>query len=182
MTHQRVLAAALAAVLVLAGCAGLGPPPQPPPGTAAPVPAQRPAPPPAPQYVIQTPFVEADFAPYEGQGNANVAGEAYLRLPDGRIVTAAGSEVVLVPDTPYTRELLEPARSGRYAGVANFDPRYARYRRATRADERGFFRFTNVPAGAYILQTSVPAPAGRLFLHEPVTVEPDSAANVVLTR
>jgi len=190
MAYPRVLAAASVAALVLAGCAGLGPPPQPPPGAAAPLPAQRPPTPPAREYVIRTPFNEADFAPYAGPGNANIAGEAYLTLPDGRIVTAAGSEVVLVPDTPYTRELLEPARSGQYAGVANFDPRYARYRRATRADEHGFFRFTNVPPGAYILQASVPLPApgthgpgtGRVFLHEPVTVEPESAANVVLTR
>ncbi len=178
-------------MLALAACAA--PPPTPPPQVAAPlppVPPPPPAPPPPQPYVIQTPFNDADFAPYAGTGNANIAGEAYVRLPDGRVVTAAGSEVVLVPDTPYTRELLEPARSGRYAGVANFHPNYYRYRRATTADDRGFFRFTRVPAGSYILQTSVRLPeAGRhrlnvdrVFLHEVVTVAPDSAANVVLNE
>ena len=110
-----------------------------------------------------------EFAGYDSRGSSSISGEAYYRIGGG-VVLAAGSEVVLVPDTAYTRELWEPARSGRYSGVANFDPRYFKYRRSTVADGNGYFRFTGLPAGSYIVQThcagdrrrqgGVPAPPG----------------------
>ena len=88
-----------------------------------------------------------------------------------------------MPDTAYTRELWEPARSGHYSGVANFDPRYFKYRRSTTADGNGYFRFTKLPPGSYIVQTHVPAHEGgkAVFLHRRVTVDSDAAANVILS-
>ncbi len=137
---------------------------------------------PAGLYMISTPFNEGEFAGYDSSGNSSINGQAYVRIP-GTIVPAAGSEVVLIPDTTYTRELWEPARSGRYSGVANFDPRYFKYRRAMIADHQGNFRFTRLPAGTYIVQTHVPAIDGgkATFLHRRVTVENDAAANVILS-
>ncbi len=148
------------------------------------------APPAAPAYRIRTPFDEAAFAPYGRRGNASISGEAFVRLPDGGVVLAAAAEVVLVPDTAYTRELLEPARSGRYGGVDNLDPRYFRYRRTVLADANGRFRFSPVPAGSYIVQIGVPLPdahgrglpGNTVFLHEEVAVAGGSGANVVLTN
>lgn len=133
-------------------------------------------------YTIGTPFNEREFAGYDNAGNSSINGQAYLRVP-GTIVPAAGSEVVLVPDTAYTRELWEPARSGRYSGVANFDPRYFKYRRSIIADQQGNFRFTKLPAGSYIVQTQVPAYDGgkAVFLHRRVTLDESAAANVILS-
>lgn len=133
-------------------------------------------------YTISTPFNEREFAGYDGSGRSSINGQAFLRVP-GNIVPAAGSEVVLVPDNSYTRELWAPARSGRYSGVANFDPRYFKYRRSMIADASGNFRFTKLPAGSYIVQTNVPVYDGSkaVFLHRRVTIEADSAANVILS-
>lgn len=133
-------------------------------------------------YTIATPFNEGEFAGYDGRGASSISGEAYYRIA-GSVVLAAGSEVVLVPDTAYTRELWEPARSGRYSGVANFDPRYFKYRRSTVADSNGYFRFTGLPAGSYIVQTHVPAiDAGKaVFLHRRVTLDDNAAANIILS-
>lgn len=137
---------------------------------------------PAGLYTIATPFNEREFAGYDTSGSSSISGEAYLRVGSG-IVLAAGSEVVLVPDNTYTRELWEPARSGRYNGVANFDPRYFKYRRSTVADHHGYFRFTKLPAGSYIVQTQVPAIDGgkATFLHRRVTIDDSAAANVILS-
>ncbi len=133
-------------------------------------------------YTIATPFNEREFAGYDRRGSSSISGEAYFRT-GGSVVLAAGSEVVLVPDTAYTRELWEPARSGRYRGVANFDPRYFKYRRSTVADSNGYFRFTGLPAGSYIVQTHVPAidEGKAVFLHRRVTIEDNSAANIILS-
>jgi hypothetical protein len=138
---------------------------------------------PAGLYTISTPFNEREFAGYDTSGNSSISGEAYMRVSGG-IVLAAGSEVVLVPDTAYTRELWEPARSGRYSGVSNFDPRYFKYRRSTTADRNGYFRFTRLPAGTYIVQTHIPAIDGgkATFLHRRVTVDSSAAANVILSE
>lgn len=138
--------------------------------------------PPTALYTISTPFNEREFAGYDRSGNSTISGEAYFRV-GGDVVLAAGSEVVLVPDTSYTRELWEPARSGRYGGVANFDPRYFKYRRSTVADRNGYFRFTKLPAGSYIVQTHVPAlETGKsVFLHRRVTIDNDAAANIILS-
>lgn len=148
-----------------------------------------PASPPTAAYVIQSPFDEQEFAPYARTGSSRISGEAYARLPGGNVVLAAGSEVVLVPDTPYTRELLEPARSGQYSRVANLDPRYFRYRRKVTADDNGHFRFTSVPAGSYIVQVGVRIPQtgqpnspGMIFLHETVTVADDAGTTVVMSN
>lgn len=137
---------------------------------------------PAGMYTISTPFDEREFAGYDNSGDSSISGEAYVRVSGG-IVLAAGSEVVLVPDTNYTRELWEPARSGRYSGVSNFDPRYFKYRRSTTADRNGYFRFTRLPAGTYIVQTHIPAIDGgkATFLHRRVTVDNSAAANVILS-
>lgn len=181
---RAYLAAAFCAAFI-GGCSLL-PPPQPAPPTGPDLARTVPTPPerPTPAYVIQTPFDEAAFAPYAGRGDANLRGEAYAQLPGGRVVMAEGAEVVLVPDTAYTRELLEPSRSGRYDGVANFDPRYFDYRRSTRADARGAFTFRNIPAGDYIVQTSVfdPATGRPVFLHSRVTVRPGTGTNLLMTN
>ncbi len=133
-------------------------------------------------YTIATPFNEGEFAGYDARGTSSISGEAYYRVAGG-VVLASGSEVVLVPDTAYTRELWEPARSGRYRGVANFDPRYFKYRRSTVADSNGYFRFSGLPAGSYIVQTHVAAydEGKAVFLHRRVTVEDDAAANIILS-
>lgn len=152
-------------------------------------PPTAPAAPPPESYVIQTAFNDQEFAPYAQTGDARITGEAYARLPGGELVLAAGSEVVLIPNTTYTRELLGPARSGQYSGVANLDPRYFRYRRTATADANGHFRFAPVPAGSYIVQVGIrvprvgqPGSADMIFLHELVTVAGGAGATVLVTN
>ncbi len=168
--------ALIAAGLTLGACAYFGPLPDVPP---------RPANQPDAEYVIGTPFVEADFAPYGTGGSASIAGRAYMVRGDGQVVSAAGQPVVLVPWNDYTREIRAAAEAG-YQSIANRDPRYGRYRRTTTADGDGRFTFSGLPAGDWSLMTSVIwEEAGRQqrdFMYENVTVGTGGRADVVISR
>ena len=182
MTHcsppSRRSAAAAPAVLlaasVLAGCAFFSAAPTVPPPAS-----------PNADYVIATPFVEADFAPYGGSGNASIMGRAFMVRRDGEVVPAAGQQVVLVPWNAYTREIRAAAEAG-YQGLANRDARYSRYRRTTTADGDGRFAFSGLPGGDWSLMTSVfwQEAGQRLgdFLYENVRVAPGGRADVTVSR
>lgn len=105
----------------------------------------------------------AEFVLKEGTGR--IDGQAFLRRDYGRLVTAAGERVFLVPATTYAVARFSAMFDGdlrSYYGntVADAPPEYYRYRRETKVDMRGKFTFDKLPAGRYILAT-------RIFWTEP---------------
>ena len=102
--------------------------------------------PPAPRTASFDPH---EYAPYGKAGTASVTGQVFLSPGEGGVTSGAGcKQVFLEPVTTYStewveREVIENRQ------LAAPDPRVVTYRRTTQTDGAGFFRFENLPAGAY---------------------------------
>jgi hypothetical protein len=93
-------------------------------------------------------------------GTGRIDGQAFLKRDYGRLVTAAGERVYLVPATTYTMERFDRMFGGErraYFGteIEDTPPEYYRYRRETKVDMTGKFAFENVAPGPYIVATRV---------------------------
>ncbi len=99
------------------------------------------------------------------KGTGRIDGQAFLRRDYGRLVTAAGERVFLVPATAYAVERFAAMFGGdmrSYFGNAVDEPpeEYYRFRRETKADMSGKFAFEGLAPGRYIVAT-------RIFWTEP---------------
>ena len=94
------------------------------------------------------------------KGTGRIDGQAFLRRDYGRLVTAAGERVFLIPATTYTVARFNAMFGGDLraywgADVDEPPPEYYRYRRETKVDMRGRFVFDDVAPGRYIVATRV---------------------------
>ncbi len=137
-------------------------------------------------YQLTAPFEESQFIAYAQPGDGVIEGEAFVKLPDGKVIQAAGNEIGLLPVTDYTREWFEagvlPNRP-----VTPFDPRIAKYFKHMRADAQGRFAFTNLPAGQYYVATDIPwtDAEGKQYIataYADVTLPADEQLHVIVTR
>lgn len=97
-----------------------------------------------------------EYAPYLEIGTGEIHGQAFLTTRGGDVRLAAGRQVSIDPATTYAREWFR--RFG--ADLRTFDaappaPLFQQTRRITTADADGRFRFTGLPAGEYIVRTTV---------------------------
>ncbi|MBM0207607.1 hypothetical protein JNW90_35010 [Micromonospora sp. STR1s_5] len=93
-------------------------------------------------------------------GKGRIEGQAFLRRDQGRLVTAAGERVFLIPATAYAVERFDRMFGGdrrSYYGNAVDDPppEYLALRRETKVDMTGRFTFENLARGRYIVATRV---------------------------
>ena len=102
-------------------------------------------------------YEEGDHARFDDTGTASITGT--VLITDGGtasedLVLGKASRVTLTPLTDYTREWYEREV---VAGekLEDEDPRLERIRRTTHTDMRGRFRFRDLPAGEYILTSTV---------------------------
>lgn len=133
---------------------------------------------------------EAAFINRKGTGR--IDGQAFLRRDYGRLVTAAGERVFLVPATTYTVARFHAMFGGdmrAYWGkeVDEPPPEYYNFRRETKADMRGRFLFENLAAGRYIVATRVfwTEPASYLTrgggIYDIVEVKKDETTQAVIS-
>ena len=102
------------------------------------------------------PFDEAEYKPFLETGTASIEGLAGYRKRNLLTANPRGVKVTLDPATTYSRVwwtehafyFLEPPTP--------LDPRFFEYRRTTKVDARGRFRFDNLPPGTYYIQTVTP--------------------------
>ncbi len=104
-------------------------------------------------YTIVTPFDESEFAPYLGDGNATIQGQAFLKTRGGDVRFAAGNTVTLIPYTSYSREIWQASLRGDV--IYNKNPRWDKYLRKVVADGFGNFEFNNIPAGEYYIECPI---------------------------
>ena len=137
---SRVLLATVC-VLLLAGCASSDP------------------------YELFTPYSENDFRGWEATGSANLTGQAFVRLPEGRLLTCAGAEVSLKPATGYNMEMEDGLNAGK-GFPANYSKRAVKYDHKTVCDGSGYFSFANLPLRNWIVVTHIAwqKPSGIMFM------------------
>jgi len=115
--------------------------------------------------------VAADYYPYSKPGTASINGQAFVVVRGGDVLldgqgylttisdnarTASGSDVTLDPATPFAMDwYMKSGTSLRRFANAPKDAAFRAARRTAVADESGKFTFTNLPAGRYIVRTTI---------------------------
>lgn len=109
--------------------------------------------------------IAAEFDPRDAEyalraGTGRIDGQAFLRRDHGRVVTAAGERIFLIPATRYALERFERMFGGDlrsyYGNSVEAPPEaYYRYRRETKVDMSGRFSFEKLAPGRYIVATRV---------------------------
>jgi len=136
-------------------------------------------------YFVRPP--EAEYI--HATGPNSIYGQAFLRRNDGVVVYAAGSDVTLIPYTPYAEERMRTIYGDRKTAYfkvnfENDDPLYHQYMRKTVANGEGRFSFEGLANGTYYITTHVEWMAGDSrqggALMERVSVGGGNKAEVIL--
>lgn len=101
----------------------------------------------------ESPFYEADFAAYAGDGTATLEGEAFLRMQSGNIKNCAGAQVLLAPATRYDLAVMGAFLFSRLDTALKRAGPAAKYWRETQCDQQGKFLFENLPVGEWVVLT-----------------------------
>ena len=118
-----------------------------------------------------TTSVSADYYPYSKPGTGVIDGQAFVIIRGGDVLldtkgylttisdntrTASGNDVTLDPATPYAMEwyMKEGTSLRRFASTPK-DAAFRAARKKAVADDAGKFRFEGLPAGRYILRTTI---------------------------
>lgn len=112
-----------------------------------------------------SPTVSSQFNPKEAMyiftvGRGEISGQAFVRTADGKVHTAARSQVTLVPATAYARERINAIYRGggsanQSSRVPSADARYQYFTRKTKANSKGFFSFKDISDGDYYVTTTI---------------------------
>jgi hypothetical protein len=146
----------------------------------------------SPAVPIGTAFDRAAAEYVLKTGTGRIDGEAFLRRDYGRLVTAAGERVFLIPATSYAVERFERMFGGdrrSYYGnpVDEPPPEYLTYRRETKVDMSGKFAFENLAPGRYIVATRVFWTEPKSFvthggaMYDVVDVRTDETATAIIS-
>ncbi|MDA8002797.1 MAG: hypothetical protein MPL62_16060 [Alphaproteobacteria bacterium] len=156
--RNKLIAVTATALAVLAGCA---PPPSPPPQIAQPEPEIE-------VITLQNEFNADEARALLAKGNNTIKGSALIRQQGGGVVTCAGQEVDLLPNTAYARERISHIYGNVTKGVSWFQeqaleywefdhtaPEYRDLQKITVCDAQGYFKFTNVADGSFFVITDI---------------------------
>jgi hypothetical protein len=118
-----------------------------------------------------TSSVAADYYPYSKPGTATIDGQAFVVVRGGDVLldtkgylttisdntrTASGNDVTLDPATPFAMDwYMKTGTSLRRFGNVPKDQAFRAARKTTIADDAGRFKFTGLPAGRYIIRTTI---------------------------
>ena len=122
------------------------------------------------------------------RGSDIIKGEGFMRTVGGDIKTCAGFPVTLAPADPYFSEIGVALSQGKT--IANRNAVAEQFVRRTRCDAAGKFRFADLPAGHWLIGTSVywGAPSGEGivrqggFLWKPITTGEIPVTHLILTK
>ena len=126
----------------------------------------------APQGASNVPgAVAADYYPYSKPGTATIDGQAFIVVRGGDVLldqqgylttisdnarTASGNDVTFDPATPFAMDwYMKSGTSLRRFGSAPKDQVFRSARKTVVADDAGKFKFTGLPAGRYIVRTTI---------------------------
>jgi len=105
---------------------------------------------------MQTKFDYSEHKPYADRGENTVKVQDFLRQQGGGVVTCAGSEAILIPNTPFFREAFKHYREIKKPQPAEkISPEFRSMVKRSQCDAQGNFAFHNVPDGSWFLFTPV---------------------------
>lgn len=107
-----------------------------------------------PPRQILTPFHDDDFKTWKQSGPYTVTGQAFLKLPEGRVVTCAGEPVSLIPAVGYNTELEQLLETGT-GYPSNYERNAHKYDHKAMCDGAGKFSFDGIPPLNWIVVTRV---------------------------
>lgn len=119
-----------------------------------------PAPPPSPLVAFDP--ASAEWS--KGVGTATVEGQAFLKTRGGDVKYGAGNTVLLIPNVPHTFDWYARITSTNPKSAGVLDDRASALIRKTTAGGDGRFKFENVPAGPYLILTTVTWETGSSYL------------------
>ena len=98
-------------------------------------------------------FIPEQYSVLPTSGTGTLTGQVFMRTQGGDVKVGAGSQVLLLQQTGYSRQFYHAyLRGERYPGM---DPRAISAGRHTLANASGEFTFTDVPPGAYYVVSQV---------------------------
>lgn len=101
---------------------------------------------------LKAPFDQKASAHILKSGDRLIFGQAFAREESGGVVRAAGSRVLLLPDTKIHEEYADALMHYRQVKLPN---RMRKYRQETIADADGKFAFNDLAPGKYLLISKV---------------------------
>jgi hypothetical protein len=143
-----------------------------------------------PVIQVNTPFTEDEYLPYTKDGTGNIKGQAFLKTKSGDVKYGAGNTIYLIPNTSYTKELMDKAIEKCGGFTTNMDYRLNKYIKTTIADGEGRFEFLKLPPGDYYVGCQVAwqyatrygaMPTGGNIV-KPANVKEGESVKVILTR
>lgn len=99
-------------------------------------------------------FQSAEHRSFIRKGANTIKGQAFLRQQGGGVVTCAGNEVIVIPQTVFFHQAIERANST-LAIERRMSPDAQGFIRRTRCDAQGHFSIANLPDGSWYVVTDV---------------------------
>ena len=98
----------------------------------------------------------SEYAPYEKPGTGSISGQAFLVTTSGDAKKAAGKDITCDPATSIARRWWNEAKV--YQKISPRlpdDPKFLAMRKTVTGDAEGKFTFDNLPAGDYLIRTTI---------------------------
>ena len=127
------------------------------------------------------PFIESEYAQYEGEGSSQICGQALIKTKGGVRIPGGLPEVQLTPKTTYSTEWFTEGIVHEHR-LSDTDQRTRKYNRTTKADSDGKFCFHNIPAGSYYLTGAITWDAGEEQVYGKTEVKKGQTVDVKMTR
>ena len=127
------------------------------------------------------PFIESEYAQYEGDGSSQICGQALIKTKAGVIIPGGLPQVQLTPKTTYSTEWFKEGVVQEQR-MSDTDQRTMKYNRTTTADSDGKFCFHNIPAGSYYLTSAITWDAGEEQVYGRTEIKEGQTVNVKMTR
>ena len=123
--------------------------------------------------VLTTAFEPQAAAFINTTGRAKVSGQAFVRRNSGKLLRAVGTDVFLIPRTPYADERVaaiygDGKRQQWGVQMPEADPLFEQYMRKTVASSGGSFSFDGVANGEYYVVAMIHVPSEAAFLQFPI--------------
>jgi hypothetical protein len=134
-------------------------------------------------------FNPAEVTWAQGSGTATIEGQAFMKTRGGDVKYGAGNQVVLLPYSAQSFNWYTQRLATRGEDVSPMDPALTALTRTTTAGGDGRFKFENLPAGSYLVVTSVtweaPTSYGMSmqggYIGAPATAEAGKTTSVIIT-